>query len=371
MKQQDSLLGVVKTIYAHLRYIIATCAIVAIGSVIVVLLLPVYYQSSTTFLAVNPDLLTERGLFGTTARDPQPYGTNNDNDRLINIAESAELATYLIDKFSLYEHYDIDSTSAKSSYYIRLKLADLYEVKRTKLDAIQLSIEDKEPERAAAMAKAARQKVDEISLNMLRDVQQSQITALERSMAEKIAQLSTLSDTIQAVRARFGVYNIESQSESLASLISSGKANLARANARLEAFRLGKFKRDSIRYLDAMVKGMQQEVLTLEQEMATFNQGMSQVQVLEEEYDSASKQIAYQKEQLKKLNAAYNSSQSAVILIDEAAVPVIKSRPVRSILVIAATLAAFVFSLVGVLLFDHYKDVNWREVFAQQGDSQS
>ena len=363
MKQQDSLLGVVKTIFSHLRYIVAVCTIVAIGSIIVALLLPVYYQSSTTFLAVNPDLLTERGLFGTTTRDPQPYGTNNDNDRLINIAESAELANYLIKEFGLYEHYDIDSTNIKSPYYLRLELADLYEVKRTKLDAIQLSVEDKDPAFAAAMAKAAREKVDAISLKMLRDVQQSQIATLEASRKEKDVLLTTLSDTIQKVRARFGVYNIESQSESLAALISKGKAKLARAEARLEVFKKGSgFKRDSIRYLDATVQGMRQEMKALEREMATFNEGMSRVQVLEQEYKESTKQIAYQKEQLKKLNAAYNSSQSAIILLDEAAVPVVKSRPVRFIIVIAATLAAFVFSLIGVLLFDHYKDVNWKEV---------
>ncbi|MEM9990148.1 MAG: hypothetical protein AAF738_00225 [Bacteroidota bacterium] len=360
MKQQDNLLAVVQTLLSYLRYIVAVCTIVAVGSVIIVLLLPVYYKSSTTFLAVNPDLLTERGLFGTTTRDPQPYGDNNDNDRLINIARSAELANYLIETFDLYQHYAIDTSKARAAYDIRLKLAKLYDVQRTKLDAIELTVEDKNPELAAAMAKAARKKVDAISLEMLHQVQQSQIMTLQTSMQEKERLLATLSDTIQVIRQRYGVYNIESQSESLASLLSASKARLARTEGRLDTYKQGGFKRDSIRYLNANVQGIRSEVAALEQQMATFNKGMSQVQALEEEYEQAAKQNTYQKEQLKKLNTAYNSSQSAIILLDEAAIPVVKSRPVRSVLVIAAVLAAFIFSLVGVLLFDQYKDVDWK-----------
>lgn len=366
MEQRDSLLGVIKTIFEHIRYIIASCVIVAIGSIIIVLLLPVYYQSSTTFLAVNPDLLTERGLFGTTTRDPQPFGTNNDNDRLINIAESAELQNYLIQQFDLYEHYDIDTTSSKAPYYIRLQLADLYEVKRTKLDAIQLSVEDKEPTIAAAMARAARQKIDSVSLSMIRNLQQSQIITLEKSLSEKQDLLSILSDSTQVLRARYGVYNIDSQSENLASIITTRKGALMSTSARLDALRKSKgIKRDTIIYLSAKVKGLEQEIEGLAEEMSKFNRGMSKVKSLEEEHEEASMQIIYQKEQLKKLRTAYASSQSSVILLDEAAIPVVKSRPVRSILVIAATLAAFIFSILGVLLFDRYKEVDWKDVLGQ------
>ncbi len=364
MKQRDSLLGVISTIAEYIRYIIAICAIVAIGSIIVSLLLPVYYQSYTTFLSVNPDLLTERGLFGTTTRDPQPFGNNNDNDRLISIAESAELQNYLIDKFDLYEHYDIDTSSTKAPYYIRLALADLFEAKRTKMDAIQLSVEDKDPELAAAIATAARLKIDSINLQLIKALQHSQVQTLEQSLVEKQVLLNTLSDSTQAARTRYGVYNIDSQSESLSALILTRKGKLISSRARLEALKNNpRAKRDSVLYLDASVKGLEKEVEVLEAEMTQFNKGMSKVQALEEEYEEAAKQIVYQKEQLKKVRTAYRSSLSSIFLLDEAAVPVIKSRPVRSLLVIAATLAAFIFSIIGVLIFEHYRDVNWREVF--------
>lgn len=368
MEQRDSLLGVVSTIFEYIRYIITVCAIVAIGSIIVVLLLPVYYQSYTTFLSVNPDLLTERGLFGTTTRDPQPFGTNNDNDRLISIAESAELQNYLIEEFDLYEHYDIDTSSAKAPYYIRLALADLFEVKRTKMDAIQLSIEDKDPIIATAMTKAARLKIDSINLHMVKALQQSQVNTIEQSVIEKQRLLVILSDSTQALRSRYGVYNIDSQSESLSALIIARKGKLTSSAARLEALKSNRrASRDSIMYLDATVKGIKKEVEALQVEMEKFNQGMSKVQALEEEYEEASMQVIYQKEQLKKLRTVQKSSLSSIFLLDEAAVPVVKSRPVRSLLVIAATLAALVFSLIGVLIFDHYKEVNWKEVFRTNG----
>ena len=43
--------------------------------------------------------------------------------------------------------------------------------------------------------------------------------------------------------------------------------------------------------------------------------------------------------------------------------PVIKSRPKRSIIVLATVAIAFLFSLIGALLFDTYKDVNWKDIY--------
>jgi len=64
----------------------------------------------------------------------------------------------------------------------------------------------------------------------------------------------------------------------------------------------------------------------------------------------------------KVLSVAYKSDSPAVLLVEEAVVPVIKSRPRRAYIVIVSTILAFIFSIIAVLLFDTYKDVNWKEI---------
>ncbi|MEL6718986.1 MAG: hypothetical protein AAFP82_09745 [Bacteroidota bacterium] len=63
------------------------------------------------------------------------------------------------------------------------------------------------------------------------------------------------------------------------------------------------------------------------------------------------------------MRAAYTAEISAIILVEKAAVPIVKSRPIRSILVLASVIAAFVFMVIGVLLYDNYKDLDWKGIF--------
>jgi len=359
MEQKDNLLGVLKTLVHYFKFIFGVCTIVGIGSIIIVLLLPVYYQSSTVFLAASPDILTERGLFGTANRDPQQFGNNNDNDRLLTIAESDELSSHIIDKFNLYDHYDIDSSGAKAGFYIKEQFRGIYEVKRTKRDAIQLSIEDKDPALAAAMANAARAKIDGISLGLTKSLLNKQIQTFEQNITSKNRTLSTLSDSLQAVRSRYGIYNTEAQSESLAGSISNKQAKLSSSKAKLAAAK-GRLQKDT---LATNIAGLEKEIENLEAQLQKLNRGMPRVMALEDEYEQAFKQVSFDKERLKQLRAAYAAEVSSIILVEKATVPVVKSRPVRSILVLASVVAAFVFMVMGVLLYDNYKDLDWKGIF--------
>lgn len=371
MEHKDNLLGVIQVLLKYARYIITICILVSLGSIIIALLLPVYYKASTIFLATNADLLTERGIFGTTSRDPQPFGNNNDNDRLLTIAESDELLDYLIKSFHLYKHYDIDSTSQKAPHYIRLHLRDLYVVQKTKRDALQLSIEDKDPVLAANMANAAREKIDAINLNMAKQVQLQQISTIEQNNSEKEKTIQKLRDSIQSVRSKYSIYNVSTQSESLSELLSSRKTDLIASKATLEAIKASKSAklRDTIILLDAHIKGLEKELEQLLLNAENFNEGMPLVEDLQEQYGQAIRQVTYDKERLKQLQTSLNAALSSVILVEQANVPVIKSRPNRAVLVIASVAAAFIFSVLGVLVFDTYKDTNWKEIWKDSTDT--
>lgn len=363
-ENKDNLLGILETLARYRRYIIGVCAIVGIGAFIIALLLPVYYQATTLFLAASPDLTMPERIFGTSATDMQYFGNNNDNDRLLTIAESSELADFLIREFNLYEHYNIDSTGPKAGFYIQEKFFDLYDVQKTKRDALQIAIEDKDPQLAAAMANAARDRIDVIARGLIKESQQRLMDTYKSSIDASSAQLSVLGDSIQAVRNRYGVYNAEAQSETLSGLLATTQSKLASSKAKLEALKKqqGRIKQDSIIFLEASVQGMENQLANLNQQLAQLNQGMSNVEGMTEEYEQAVLQLSYKKERYKQIMAAYNSDASTIILVEKATVPIVKSRPKRSILILAAVAIAFIFSVVAVLLLDTYKDVDWKRL---------
>ena len=362
MEYKDNLLGVVETVFKWKKFILITSVVTAVGAAIISLILPVYYESTTIFYAASPDLAIPEALFGTATEAPDYYGTENDIDRLLSIANSGELATFMIDSFNLYDRYKIKRESRLGPYYVRLEFDEHFDVIKTKYDAIELSIEDRDKEIATRMTNAARERINFLAQKLIKESQLKIIKTYETNITQKELDMTALNDSLQKVRVAFGVYNTEEQAANLSQLIAESEAKLNNANAKLAALEAVKFSRDSINLLKANIKGFENQLTRLQERLDKFNQGMALVDVLVKVQKDASEQLAKDKERFKQTKASYHSDFPATLLLEEAPIPVVKSRPKRALIVVAATAVAFIFSVIGVLIFDTYKDVNWRGV---------
>ena len=130
MTNDDNLIGVLRTLYKWRKHVLIVVGIAAIGSVIVSLLLPVYYKATTTFYPANPSLKSPIYLYGDATEVLSPFGAEDDLDRMLSFAESKELTDYIIKKFDLYKVYRIDSTEKRAPYKIRKKLFKLYNAQK-------------------------------------------------------------------------------------------------------------------------------------------------------------------------------------------------------------------------------------------------
>ncbi len=363
MEQKEDLLDVLKIFFKWLKPIAWLCLGVGLGTAIISLFLPNYYESVTTFYVASVDQAKPGQIFGTSTRDIDFYGDDRDNDRLMTIAESGELAEYIIEKFDLYKHYDINPAAERAAFKVKEKFFKHYTVMKTKRDAIELSVEDKDKERAAAMVNAVRNRVDEVFVKVIRGQLSALKKTLNKNIQEKGLILKEINDSLIVLRNKYGIYNIESQGEVFADQILSTEANLARATARLEILRTTKSTpADTLALLKATVAGYKNGLDNLKTKLKSFNEGHSSVLVLERQQKEMSNKLSEEKVQLNKLETAYDSDISAINLIEAGAVPVIKSRPKRSLIVLSAMLTTFIFSFIGLLLFESYRHVNWKEI---------
>ncbi len=362
MENRDNLLGVVETVFKWKKFILSTSIVAAIGAAIISLTLPVYYESTTIFYAASPDLAVPEVIFGTSSEAPDYYGTGNDIDRILSIANSGELALFMIDSFHLYDRYNIKQESRLGPYAVRKKFEKHFDVIKTKYDAIELSIEDRDKEMASKMTNAARERVNFLAQKLVRESQDKIIKTYELNISQKEQDMAALNDSLQKVRVAFGVYNTEEQAAGLSQLIAESESRLNNATAKLSIFERINFNRDSIALLKANISGYENQLSKMQERLDRFNQGMALVDVLTKTQKDASEQLTQNKQRYKQTKAAYESGFPATLLLEEAPIPVIKSRPKRAVIVVAATAVAFVFSVLGVLIFDTYKDVNWKEI---------
>ncbi len=362
--EQNNLIGVLKTLFKWKKQIFWTCLIAGIGAVIISLLLPVYYEATTVFLVASPDQAKPELLFGEGGHELEFYGDDADIDRALTIAESKELNDFLVEKFNLYAHYNIDSTKVKAPYYVSLTLSKHYDVKRTSKDAIELVIEDENPELAAEMAKTARIKIDEIARQLIQESQSKAISTFEADINSKESLIKVLGDTLAKLRLKYNIYNADAQTETLSDQFFTAESSLAGATSRLEALIASKrVPRDTIIQLSAKIKGMENQVVLLKGKVELLNEGLGQVITYDQQYSEATKSLGVDKERLKQYKAAFNSDIPALILVEEAQTPVIKSKPQRKLLIIGVLMVTFFFCIVGVLLIEAYKDINWREIY--------
>ena len=211
MNQDYSLLGILKTLNKWIKPIAYATIGITVLSAILLLMLPNYYQANTQFYAGHPDLSQPAPVGAGANATKYIYGTDNDLDRLFSLSTSSELYNYLINKYDLYNHYDIDPDSKKAQAKIRLKINDLYQTLKTEYGAINLSVEDKDPVLARDMANDAREKINELSQRMVKASQLQTIQSFDENLVEKQAKSIELNDSLSRVKEKYEIYNSRSK----------------------------------------------------------------------------------------------------------------------------------------------------------------
>ena len=363
MKTDYSLISVLKILARWKKHILIATGVVALISVIGSLLKPDYYKSTTVVYAASPTLANPDPI-GGSEKLYYIYGTGEDLDRLFSMANSSEVKNYIINKFDLASHYEIDTSSAKGKAKLANKFNKLYETTKTKYDGLELSIEDTDPVKARDMVTAARIKIEEVAQRVIKESQFMLLESLKESIQNQEEFLRTNGDSLTSLKDKYQIYDSYAQAGAYAEMTSDNEAKLASMQARLQAMKKFRLKRDSINKVAAQIEGLKSKITKTDSLIKSFNEGVLQVRSLEVAQNTGVEEVAFEKERLKKLQASYNKSFTALHIFEKESIPNEKSRPKRSLIVIGLTFLGFVLSCLGVLLIEGTKDINWREIYA-------
>jgi hypothetical protein len=366
--EKDSLLPVIGTFYPWRRHIIYFTAGVFVVSALLSLLMKNYYQGKTVFYAASQDLFKPEKVFGGGTQEMYYYGSGEDIDRILTVGNSHGVVDYLIDSFDLWTVYKIKPGTPKAKYKMRKAFRENYNILLTKQDALELTIEDKDPERAAAMANVATSIIDKQVKSIIKNSQIALATSYQKSINSKEKLMQNNLDSLIYYREKSGIYDPGGQTEILASRVTEVTNAVEREKASLESMKKSSRDkiRDSIEVVQARIIGYERELAILngddpeaDYSLKNFNQNKGKVELLESRYYRSYEQIGYDLEKLKLYNAAIDIDVPALHVIENAEVPLYKSRPKRSVIVLACTIAAFLFSLAVVLAIESYRHFDW------------
>lgn len=347
------------------KYILWVTGFAAIFSIVVSLLIPNYYRSTTEFYAASPDLGKAEKIFGLSGESMQYFGSEDDRERLISLAKSTEVGEFLIDSFDLFEYYDIDPDSKAAGTKVQKQLREDLKVLKTESDGIRLSMVHQNPETARDIAQVAREYIENRTVRILRDGQRRIITSFESSLVDKKGLLRYYGDTLQSIQTKYGIIDPETQSEILSTLVSETEAKLSQTRARLNALEGERgVSRDSIIKLRSQLKGYERkmELLTSEGENAgqftnikKFQSGLTDFKYFKKMYEGLQSDLSNELRRLEFYRSAVKSNPPGIHLIEEAQVPDTKAKPFRTMIVFISTLAGLIFSILAVIALESYR----------------
>ncbi|MCS6991352.1 MAG: hypothetical protein NZL95_05770 [Chitinophagales bacterium] len=314
-----NLIDFVKIVWKWRKPIALVVGLAALGSVILTdpRIMPPKYRSSTLFYPLNPNLASSGALFGGTG--DYLFGGTADIDRVMSVANSVPLKMYIVEKFNLYEHYRIDTTKTNYPTYTVIKKLDAhYQVEKTPKGAIQISVEDRDRYRAAEMANAIVERIDQINRELINENKKKILEIYRRKMEDKEIVVQQLTDSIFALKSAYGLYtDIE---------------DLAHQERKLQG-----------------PKGPEVDA------------AMERVKVLEEKKKGAVRELNNSITQYEQHLATIDADIPTILVLEKAFPAERKSKPIRWLILVATVLLSFTVMAVTAVVIERYAE--FRKIF--------
>jgi tyrosine-protein kinase Etk/Wzc len=334
---ETSLISLLQLIYRWRKQLLQITLAGAIVSAGVSLLLPNYYRAYTKAVAVGNNSATPNAVFGGGGA---PFGSADDVDRLQNLAQSGELIDFLNEKFQLYKHYQIDSTSNRAKYDLGLEFAKLYSVEKDQYGALEISIEDRDPQMAADIINAAMQYIGELDKKAATANSRALMETYEKMVKKTSFTIDSLSSAINKINRTYKYPSIVLRRE----LLTQATPGMS-ADAQLGVIqKAGHISNDSL---------------------AAITENLYIAGVLDSRRADMNSQYISNQGLYLRAKAALESNVQTVQVIEKASKPQVKSRPKRAILVLAGAFLAMFAGIVFIVLTEQYETIDWKSIFKE------
>ena len=280
--------------------------------------------------SISKSLLNEQSVKG---QDITAFGEDDQAEQLLQILNSNKIRDRVMRKFDLMRHYDIDSTSEIKYSNLFKEYDNNITFRRTEFMAVQISVNDKDPQVAADIANTIASLLDSAKNDMMRQRSVKGFKVVEAEYKAMKAEKNQIVDSLIALGS-LGVNDVEYQSQVLnqqfaIALMNGNKTAQAALQKKLDI--LGKY-------------GGIYMALKNSLEYKT-----EQLSLLETKYKHA------------KVDAEENLPQK--FIVSDAYKAERKTYPVRWLIIMVSTIAALFMSIIVIMIMENISDYNSHKKF--------
>lgn len=221
-------LSVLKFLFRWKYYLIIVLVATAVitGIIVSPLVTTPKYESEALFYPTNIGSLS-KGLMDETSGRELNYmdiGGENHIEQYLEILQSMKIKNHIRKKFNLFDHYNIDLD--KKGAYVKFdnKYSSNINFSKTQFMAIEVSVEDKDPEMAAKITNEIVHSLDSFLNKMKQEKAQKAMEIVRKTYQDQKNEISRITDSIQTL-GEMGIYDWQQQTRAL--LENYGRAKVA------------------------------------------------------------------------------------------------------------------------------------------------
>jgi capsular polysaccharide biosynthesis protein len=180
------------------KYFLIVFIATLLVSTIIAFLLPVIYAAASVVLPLSPKSYDPRTKFSYM----ELYGSVEDINRTVGLAESGIIRDYIIKKYNLAARYEYTDNKTTDDYYIRQEYNGNLDVTETNSGSVAISFYDKDADTAALIVNDIVAQIDRINKSIIIDAVQKQFKTYQKVMQDKYNGLDSLAELMNAMKAQ-------------------------------------------------------------------------------------------------------------------------------------------------------------------------
>ncbi len=306
--------------WKHLGIVCFLAAVLGVIFSSPIFITPLFESTVLMFPAKSSSL--SRAVFGSNV-DFLEYGDVDDAERLLQVLGSTAIRDKVVERFDLFEHYEIDEDDKYRNTNLRRIYNSNISSRRTPYGAVEVGVRDKSPEMAADMA--------------------NEIAALADTIQNDIRQQRALL-AYQVARQRYEnmMYEINTTRDSLATLMSMG---IYQYNAQAE--------RLTQQLAIDLSAGNTRGVRIIQEQLDAIREYGGSFITQKEHLEQTSRNLHVVQRIMQEARADLDNFVSFKFLIDDAFIAEKKVYPTRWLIVFMAAFAAGVMGVFALMTYEH------------------
>lgn len=254
----------------------------------------------------------------------EPYSDESETEQMLQVVNSHEIMDSVIKEFNLAKHYELDTNYSYFQTIMYYEYKQNVKISKTLYESVMIEVEDKSPDTAAKIANAILGYYDKKIASLHKSKYKEVLEMYSNQLVNKQKSLDSLKNVLSVLGKDYGIFEYDYQSQEIMRAFLKTGYGAGQANPK---------------EVEKLLKGMEEKSGLLIEVVHMIQQEALAYVLLKQDFEMTQR--------------FYNSKMTYSNIVEKPFPADKKSYPVRWLIVLVVSLAAFAFTMLTILVIEN------------------